>query len=292
MSYHDRMVQPRWLIAALLAIAMIASGAVAQQRVPGQSRELRQAVRALTQEARDVRATGMPEGAQPDFAARHDGELAIETIQNALAASQHRDPFIDAYIRWQLLSFQPPFPELDDRAFLRLLRNLPALVENPRGEQAFMELVARAEKMDALSPGDFDQLRQLDELRSQQMHLAESLNRPAMAIREWIRAGSEDSPVRTLQSMVEECAATIDGAWPPRDIKGALTQTFTRAAGELGREEKRLLAEQTQGLVGKNRRFVNSITFFADRSINVSYARAQVTQRDFDRWMERLAGDE
>lgn len=293
-GYHVYMIhrQQRMPVLILLTlVAMSAPPAIAQDRTPGQSRELRQAVRTLIAEARDVRETGLDENADPDFAARYDGELTTDTIQRAITTRHDRDPFLDAYVRWQLLSFEPPFPELDRREFLRMLGGLPRLLENPRGEQAFLDLAERAESADALSPSDIEQLQQLDQQRTKHMHHAESLNRPALALRQWVRDNVSDSPLRTLHTLLEECDAVITGAWPTRRIKTALTHTFTSAADQLSTAEKRHLAELARGLVGRESRFVNSITFFADRSINVSYSRPRVIQRDYDRWMERLAGD-
>jgi len=262
------------------------------RHTPAQKRELRNVIRELTSEARDRRTRGLTDDAAPDFAARHDGDLSIQLIQEALLTSQHRDPFIDAYIRWQLLSYEPPFPELDDRAYLRLLRELPALIENPRGDPSFLNLIERAEQMDAIPPDDFERLRQLDAQSIEHMAIAESLNRPALALRDWVRDGVADSTVRTIQLMIEECAAQVDGAWLPATVKGNLTRAFTIAASELTVAEKRLLADHAHGLVGRERRFVKAVTFFADRSINVSYSRPAVSQRDYDRWMQRLAGEE
>jgi hypothetical protein len=282
----------RWFALSFCILLLLAESAAAQRISAQQNRELRAVVRELTREAQEKQATGPGAAAEPDFASRYEGDLETQTLHHALRTRQHRDPFIDAYIRWQLLSFDPPLPELDDRAFTRLLGELPALLENPRGSREVMDLAARAVEAGPLSRSDFEQLQEYDAQISERTAYVERMNQPAMALRAWVREGVQDSPMRTVQSLLEECAARIDAGWPPRAVKTELSRRFSAAASVLSDDEKNVLADQTRRLVGRQRRFVNTITFFADRSVGISYSTAQVTQRDFDNWMQRLAGAE
>ena len=72
---------------------------------------MRQLVLRLTAEAQKIRKTGGDLPDTPDFAERHPATVDMDELRQVLVKRAHRDPFTDAYVRWQLTSFDPGLPE-------------------------------------------------------------------------------------------------------------------------------------------------------------------------------------
>lgn len=248
----------------------------------------------VTEQLRDEAVAARNGGTMPehaDFAERFDGEPSARQIVQALTRPQDDDPFLDAYIRWQLTSFDPE-PRWNQREFMRLLRELPAMVPNPRGSERAMSLYQAAVEAGRMRPSDRARLRELTEELDELTERAEVLNRPAEEFRHWLRETVGDAGPRRYQLLMEHCAATIDASWSTQGIKMRMSFAFTRSAehGTLSRSEQRTIAQQLQRLVGRESRFLNQITFLADGSVNVTYSNARVIQRDVDNWIERMTG--
>ncbi|MHC4429292.1 MAG: hypothetical protein ACYS0D_11935, partial [Planctomycetota bacterium] len=81
----------------------------------------------------------------PDFAKRDEAptEIAPEDLVEALTQRADKDPFTDAYIRWQLSSFDLDLNLLDAATFGRLVRQAPVLMANPRADSQVIALFDR-----------------------------------------------------------------------------------------------------------------------------------------------------
>jgi len=93
---------------------------------------LRYALTLLTNEARDFRTTGRLEILQPDFNTRYEFQLTQSDILKTILTTQNNaDPAVDAYMRWQLLSFNPDLSEITDQQFHKFINQLPAFLTHP-----------------------------------------------------------------------------------------------------------------------------------------------------------------
>jgi hypothetical protein len=93
---------------------------------------LDRAVSELVREARagwDIDRTWPREKA--DFADEQDLTMPGEVVVEALGRKLHNHPAVDAYIKWQLLSFDPNLSQLDQRQLRRVLRALPPIAAQP-----------------------------------------------------------------------------------------------------------------------------------------------------------------
>jgi hypothetical protein len=135
------------IIASSLVMAAIASSVAAQStRKPKPIIE--QAIESLIAEAEQAIRTQKAPTGKPEFADRKLFEVPLLELQEALAKTQHQDPFIDAYIRWQLASFNPDFPPLSDSQFETLLEAMPRFIGNPRADQQLVEFLDELERID------------------------------------------------------------------------------------------------------------------------------------------------
>ncbi len=251
---------------------------------------LREAIRRLTAEAGEVMAGRRTLGDQADFADRFELPLEGPVLAEAIARPAHRDPFVDAYVRWQLTSFDPALADLDEKRFADLARRAPRLIENPRAERKAVSTFRRAAAAGPLPQRDRDRLREMEAEFVQRTARARRLNRPATSFRAWVQEKLGAGGPRPRQWLLAWCAATINAGWSTRSIKTAITRGF--GAGGLDpsftTSQRRLVAEQARHLIGRRRVAINKVTFMADGSVRVTFSTAGVDAGDVRRWVEAL----
>jgi len=276
------------LFLALLGMVQQATSQQAKQDML----PLEAVVRELSAEAEAMlKVKDVPRG-KPDYASRCAHDVPMDQISDAIMMRLHREPLIDAYIRWQLTSFDPPLPLMDERAFAKFMDSAPPMIENPQANAAMLELFERADKAGVLRDRDLERLRAAWLDLEQRTKVAELLNRPAIEFRDFIddKLGETGSLPRLW--LIERCAATIKAGWSTRSIKTRITRSFTAAATDatITPEQRRLIVLQTHKLAEMKQRSVSDVTFMANGSVNVSFSTAGVTENDVEKWTNRLAG--
>lgn len=262
----------------------------AQQGAP--SAELKAAVKELIAEAEAIiQNNDVPKG-KPDYASRCTHAVTADEVGMALTQRTHRDSFVDAYVRWQLTSFDPALPEMDEGAFFKFTDLAPRMIENPRAEPAVVETFERVDKAGRLPVKDVERVRIMYDELDVRTRRAELLNRPAIEFREFIAAQVGETGIKPRLWLLEELNATVDAGWSTRSIKTRISKSFLDASRETGlpREHIAGLATILRRLVDKNRRFVNEITILADGTVRVTFSTAAVTDNDIEKWTNRLAG--
>jgi tellurite resistance protein len=274
---------------AASALLFIVASTMAQVDPPA-PKSVRQLVLELIGQAQQIKKTpsNLPES--PDLAERKPVPLDTTKLQRALSQRAHRDPFIDAYVRWQLTSLVPGLPEMDQAGFLTLLSQLPPMVENPRADPVMVTLLERAEARGPMPQRDLDRLRATVDQLNAATERARELNRPALGLRAWLERQANPDGLRYRLLLLETCAATVKAAWSTRDIKAQITRNLTDAnhQAQLTPEERRRLAMFIQRLGGLEHQFINKITFMANGSVQVTLSTAAVTRNDAMRWIELL----
>ncbi len=254
---------------------------------PGSVRPI---VQQLVAEAEEYRAARALPTEEADFAERYSGEVPLDDIAATLLRRQHRDPFIDAYVRWQLTSFEPALPELTAPDFGRLVNQAPPYLDNPRADESTRQVMMRANDAGQLPARDLARLEEMYREIVEMSEIVAHLNTPAREFRQWVAGQLEGNRQNELLWLLEDGRATIAGGWPTRTIKTRITR-LTEEGGrdpDFSRQERRLVAEHIQRLVGIERRMVNEVTFLADGSVNVTFSSAGITSRDANNWIDRL----
>ena len=133
-------------INAIVAVAIILLAAGAQSsRASKDKPAIQRAISHLVEEANFAIREGKLHNEKSDYATRFPSEIPLRDLSEAIAAPVDPEPFIDAYVRWQLTSFKPSLPDLDDRQFMALIANAPALVANPKADSAVISRFELAE---------------------------------------------------------------------------------------------------------------------------------------------------
>lgn len=283
----------------IIAILLVACGAAAaaqqESRRGDEITPLKLAINELVAEAQQLKRERKPPAEAPDFNTRFDPPLAHEDVLAALARPVHDDIFIDAYVRWQLTSFDPAWIPLEDSQFAALVRSAPRLIENPRAKAETIALFENAAESRLLTPADLSRLRDLAAALDRDTELAEQFNVPALGYREWVQRKLDESrsgPQRLLW-LIERCVATINAGWPPRNIKSRITRSFRTAAADatLMTYERQRIADEARTLIGLKRRAINQITFPSDNTVKVTFSNAKLDDDDVEKWIESLQID-
>lgn len=280
----------RRIAALLLTCALTPGLAIAQSTREGDA--ITRAITELTLEGEQSRDEGTFAREDPDFAGRFDGDIPRADLQRAIVQPQHRDVFIDAYIRWQLTSFDFDLPEMTDREFARFMNNAPRLIENPKADPELLTMLARMEASGRLSPAYTEKLRALIETLDERTMIVEHFNRPALGFRERVAEKLGKKGVRPRFWMIENLAVNIMAGWSVRGLKGELTRNFTASVSDesFTETDRRAAMMILSKLVGPGRSWLNEVTYFADGRIKVSISTSQVTQRNMTSWRKRLYG--
>ena len=209
------------LLATLAGLATPVAATISRRRSASSPRRP-EAVAAGTRPAR--------EGA--DFAKGFGVKLPADRVADRLLRPIGREPFVDAYVRWQLTSFRPDLPRLDDRSFERLLESLPTLPENPRANRRHIDRFTRAQQAGTLDPEQLASAQR--ELAAFKEEVATAWKRcgPALRLRAWLQMRLPKTGVRAILVRGERCVALVNAGWPVDDAKGELAKCCTSSASD------------------------------------------------------------
>lgn len=283
------------LLFALLALAQSNASAQSARNPPKEKPAIQRAIDALLLEAEQSRKDQKLARNEADFAASFKDEIPDEDVLKAIVQQVHRNPFVDAYVRWQLTGFNPILPALDDRQFLKLMAAAPALLPNPCADDATVATFEKAEEATKLAQRDVDRLRENWLQLNRQRQVIETLNTPALQWRKWVENQLPGGGPRRIQWLIERIASTIAAGWDSRDAKGDLT----RAAKDLGKsvgdlalspQQTQMVCEQIQRMKGMRRRMIEDVAVLATGRVDVSFANMYVSDNDIEKWVESLGG--
>jgi hypothetical protein len=288
----------RALIAAMVVLG--AQRAAAQTTRPGRDKPaIQRAIEQLTAEAVQAKKDLRLPVLEPDFAARfaEKGALDDTSVLDALTRPASKDVFIDAYIRWQLTSVNPPLPEMTDQQFLKLMNNAPRLLDNPRAEPDTVAAFEKAEAAPRLGERDLQRVRESFNTMTDRAGVIERLNLPALEWRKWIDNQLPARGPRKLQWLIERCYSTISAGWEARDAKGDLTRAcrdIGKSAGDLGLspQQKQMIGEQLQRIEGIRRRIIEDVAFLAGDRVDVTFSNVYVSENDVKKWTGLLNGED
>lgn len=119
------------LLAPTLLMVVLASTPPANDAADPDA-DLRKAVEMLVQEAaRSWRESNDWPRTRPDFAQSTDIKLTNEQVLRAMAARIHENTMLDAYAKWQLLSYNPDVSQASLAGIELLINAMPGLLRTP-----------------------------------------------------------------------------------------------------------------------------------------------------------------
>jgi len=225
--------------------------------------------------------------------------ISFDAIARRLLRPQHDDPFVDAYVRWQLTGFDPPLPvdgtgASSDREFSELLESLPPLVRNPRSEPALVATVNRLLARERVSESEAGAIAETNrELRAREAAMR-NLSRPALQLRLWFERtlnDAGDNIGRVFQTRLNRLRALVEAGWGVERLKREIERDLDGAQRDLT-----FTPEQRDAVAARARRLVGLRTPIVTRIA----APDGVPQADFDEtavydfevraWLRALAG--
>ncbi len=280
------------LLINFAAIGNAESATTDQAQASGKHQRIREARRLLIEEAIEAQQNELLPTLSPDFAKRFEHEIPQADLTQAILVRTHPDPFVDAYVRWQLTSFDPPLPQFSDQEFAVFMDAIPALIPNPRADPELISALEQLEDLLVLSARRFQLVRDDVVQLDRRTNLAERFNDPAISFAKWVQEKLGPTGPRSRQWLLARCAATIQAVWSTRSIKTSITRNFTASIDDqsLTTDHHRLIVQQAQRLVGSKSRFVRDVTFLANRTVRVTFSSSGVDRDDVKRWSDRLAG--
>lgn len=254
------------------------------------SQALAKAVGELVTEAEAVAADERAPRETTDFAQafldEHPGaRIPASQAMRKLGRPLHRDPYVDAYVRWQLTGFVPEMPKLVDRAFDALLAALPPFAENPRADGHLLATLRDIVRWGELDEATQEQLRASIEQLQKDDDRARRRNEPADALRTWLFEQVGPTGRRAVEVRLEAVGARLRAGWPLDRAKAALDACCVASASDVHftPDERRRVAAQFTKMVGQTRVFAKAIEVL-DGRIDVEYGDATVADFEVRRW--------
>ncbi len=282
----------RGAVVGVLLVA--ASGALAADGTPPErasrpASALAEAIKRLTEEARQAKAEKRLGRSRANFAKDFGREVPRGSLANKIRRRLHRDPFIDAYVRWQLTSFQPTLPQMSDREFERFLADLPRLLENPRADESLIASLGDVVRTGPLTERELTSMRRLLDDLAGRSSRARALNQPALAFRAWVERGLPAQGAAALQVALEQAAALVDAGWPVDRLKARIDERCRASAGvaSFTDEQRRRVAKQAHRLAGRQRLLVTSARI-EEETLAVNYGETAVYDFDVRRWVKLM----
>ncbi len=275
-----------------LALLPVPAVVLAGQTRPDRTIGLPEAINRLTEEAEQAREQQRLPRARANFSAEVDLGVPLVVLGRKLTRPLHHQPFVDAYVRWQLTSFDPPLPSMDGRRLERFLSGLPPLLDNPRAEESLIASLNAAVGAGSLSERDQAAMgRRLDEL-AERASRVRRFNQPAMAFRKWIQRKLPETGVLPLEAGLERCRALVEAGWSVDRDKARLEAIFEASARDRSftDQQRRQVAERAQQLAGRQRLYVASARL-RNGALAVDYGNAAVYDFDVNRWLRLMENE-
>jgi len=254
---------------------------------------VKRAVALLVEEAKQAMTDLTLAHDAPDFATRFPETIPAEDLLAVVTAPQDEEPFIDAYVRWQMTSFEIEWPtEIENRAFAKLIDNAPRLIDNPRADPAVLTTLKQAEAGGPMNPRTVEQAREYVEDVEHRAMLAEQLNKPALELFDWLAERLGETGERPRVWMLVRLAAFARAGWPVSNLKGDITRAFTDSVADesFTSEGRRLVVLFASRLVGPERQHLESVVWFADGRIALNIGVVSISHDNIDQWRKRLNG--
>lgn len=283
------------LCAALALLWMCAAGGAPQSRPAAPERAaaaiMAEGLRLLTDEARESLEKRQLVRPAANFADEFKQQVPQQLVSQKIVRQLHSDPFIDAYIRWQLTSFKGvALPAaLNDRQFQKILDELPGLIQNPRADRELIDALIAKTKLGPLSEPQQGvintQLNDLSERTSQ----ASALNQAPLQFRTWVRDQESGAAVRVLLSDLEQCTALVQAGWPSDECKAKLEKSLSEKSRDrsLTSEQRQIVIDRMRQLIGKKNLYITSAAL-RDGAIAVEYGDTGIYDFDVRKWARIL----
>ncbi|MFA7238060.1 MAG: hypothetical protein WC058_14450 [Phycisphaeraceae bacterium] len=213
MMSNKNMVLAVWMVLVLVGGAIAADKRAAAQPAgnaeKGKNVSLRQVVQDLSKEAEEAIKENKPLPRTVCDYAKTKGDVILRErdLMLGLTKSQDRNPLVDSYIKWQLLSFQPDFAKMKPADLVRIMDAIPA--PEPLGQMDPRDVAML--KAGKGGKGGRAQLQKIiDQFQEHQKQVA-VLNKPNQAYAKVVFDATTSDKGLNLIAKVRHLEMAIDG---------------------------------------------------------------------------------
>lgn len=277
------------------AIACGFAAAASQQDKPAAA-NLAHIIRQLSDEARKSRTEGGLLRNAANFASdlKESDPPPTQQVVEKIARRIDSDAFTDAYVRWQLTSFNPALDaeKMSDREFERLVQSLPPMLENPRAGQPLLESLQKASGLGTLSEAQQAQINDKLNTIAAEASRAGAFNVPNVRFREWIVRQFQSQPHRSLTLLLDHARATAEAGWPAEEAKAAVDTALER----LTRQREFTPEQRREFALACERSMIRTRMFLVSAGVNegalaVNYGTTGILDYDVRRWIKAVTDE-
>lgn len=242
---------------------------------------LREVTQALSSELEQALKENKPlPRDKSDYAQAADVELSERDLMNGLTRPADRNPIVDSYIKWQLLSFKPDFEKMSPLELVRVIDALPPRQVAGQMDRRDMMVVKAAA---ARHSGDIAVIQKILERFDEQQKQIDQLNKPNDAYRKAVLSAANASSdkgigliaqVKNLEQMIdsgEDRQASSLGKKITEELKTLRTDPAlnVRMRGELSRRIA-MVSRHKQVVVGSFAVKASGDVGFSEKTVGLS----------------------
>jgi hypothetical protein len=254
----------------------------------------RRVVKILQQEVKQFAKDATPLRATPTIATAFPLDLDDPRVAARLTDIIRRpattDTAADAYIRWQLTSYDVDLTSLTDSQFEMLRSRLPRIQSNPLGTTATAGWAngLRQQETFAISqqPRILDRFNELKEAAAATMRS----NAPALAFRKWLINHFAHDPPRSILLQAERLSTLLARHWPTRREVVAMDRSCDAPdpSAVWSRRQLSSLQKALQSTLGMTSPLLERV-WFQESVVYVQWGAAGIQDYDVRRWLKAVS---
>lgn len=295
------MMSNRNLVLAVWMMLVLAGGAVAADKrtaapqagntEKGKNISLRQVMQDLSKEAEEAIKENKPLPRTVCDYAKTKGDVILRErdLMLGLTKPQDRNPLVDSYIKWQLLSFQPDFAKMKPADLVRIMDAIPA--PEPLGQ-----MEPRDVAMLKAGKGNTAQLQKIiDQFQEHQKQVA-VLNKPNQDYAKVVFDATKSDTGLNLIAKIRHLEMAVDGG--NESIVNGQIKAITEELKSL-RTDKSLspamrgeLVRRVKQLAGHSRAIVGNATLKASGEVSFSEKTIKLGDKQIEEMVAYLEGRE
>jgi hypothetical protein len=280
------------MIGAVLLLGVVYWGSQSVAEDP--PTDPRRVVQILQQEVKQFSKDATPLRATPTIATAFPLDLDDPRVAARLTDIIRRpattDTATDAYIRWQLTSYDVDLTPLTDSQFEMLLSRLPRIQNNPLGTTAAAGWANGLRQQETFEISQQPRiLDRFNELKDAADATTRS-NAPALAFRKWLINHFAHDPPRSILLQAERLSTLLASHWPTRREVVAMDRSCDSPdpSASWSRRQLSSLQKTLQSTLGMTSPLLERV-WFQEKVVYVQWGAAGIQDFDVRRWLKAVS---
>lgn len=289
----------RFLARSIVCLILITSAAHAEDTDTAEAPRKLVAAKVIQQLAAEAKAAlrnkdaTFPPRAESDFAETAGGTLGSEDVVKSMQRRLDRVPLVDAYIKWQLLSFEPKLKELGAADIIKVFDALPELQPRDQVSRSDQRIVQTyGNKKDIPAEASRRLARIAENFEAEQKKI-DAHNQPNLELRKALMSQLPDHPGVELLALAREAEQrmrSFDKSWKTTIDKIEELAEKIKDDRDYSAGLRKAIRQKVNVLHTLQGERITTFSVKTDGEVQVRFQKVQANQKQLDRIYAYLDG--